>query len=71
VLVTGVLRRSGAAEAGVKLGDIIAKFDDQPVRDEKSIFEALALKVPGDPVTLTILRDQDTIQLEATLGAWE
>ena len=71
VVVSGVLRRSGAARAGIKLGDIITRIDDQPVYDEKAFYEALALKVPGDLIQVTILRGEEELQLKVKLGASE
>ena len=71
IVVTGLFRRSGAARAGVKLGDIITIIDDQPMHDEKALREVMAVKAPGDAVVLTILRDEETIQLKAVLGSFE
>lgn len=68
VVVTRLMRRSGASRAGVRPGDIITHIDEQPVYDSSTFNEALALKVPGDSTVLTLLRDGREIQLEATLG---
>lgn len=68
VLVQRVLRSSAAATAGVQRGDIIVRVDDQPMLDDRTIHEYMALQLPGDPIVLTILRDEKEIQLQATLG---
>lgn len=68
VLVQRVFRDSAAARAGMKRGDIIVRVDDQPMLDDRTIHEYMALQVPGDPVVVTVLRDNKEIQLEATLG---
>lgn len=68
LVVDRVLRRSAASRAGVKRGDLITHLDDQPMLDGRAIHEAMALQVPGDPITLTILRQGGTLQLEVTLG---
>lgn len=68
VLVQRVFRRSAASRAGMKPGDVIVRVDDQPMLDDRTIHEYMALQLPGDPVLLTVLRDGEEIQLEATLG---
>lgn len=68
VVVTRVMRRSGASRAGVQPGDIITQIDDQPTYDSSTMSEALALKVPGDLITVALIRGDEVIQLEVTLG---
>ncbi len=51
-------------------GDIVTAVNDKPVTDWMSLFEYLELETQvGDSVTLTIIRDGQTIELELTLMA--
>jgi len=68
VVVQRVMRRTAAARAGVQRGDILTRVGDQAIYDDRAVHEAMALQVPGDPITLTLLREGQEIQLEATLG---
>lgn len=45
-----------AWQAGLRSGDVVVEFNGQPVRLER--FQSLAARLlPGDPVSLTVLRD--------------
>ncbi len=71
VLVERVMRRSAAARAGIQIGDVITRVGDQAMYDDRAVHEAMALQVPGDPITVTVLRDGRELQLQATLGGVE
>ena len=47
---------SAAEKAGLKIGDIIIKIDRKIVNKVGELQEAIALKKPGDKVTVTVLR---------------
>ena len=69
--------RGPAAEAGLKstrrvpggivLGDIIIAIDGKPVRNRLELERALAKAKVGDTITLTIVRDQDRLEVPLTL----
>ncbi len=67
IRVEQVTRRSGAAEAGLKEGDILAKFDGKELRRPSRLTELLDGKKAGDKVTLTVIRDNKEVELKATL----
>ncbi|MBV8879085.1 MAG: PDZ domain-containing protein, partial [Planctomycetaceae bacterium] len=46
-----------AARAGVRTGDVVDKIDGKPVATMKALAEALQEKAPGEPRTLTLVRD--------------
>jgi serine protease Do len=67
VMVDGVALDSGAAEAGVLVGDVITAADGQAVADINALRLALGRRVAGDSVELTIRRAGQTITLTVTL----
>lgn len=61
-----VVPNSPAAKAGIKEGDIIVKFDGQPVNEDNPLNSYINKKKPGDTVTLTVLRDGKEQQIKVT-----
>ena len=81
VLVVGVERGSGAAEAGLRgtelsrngrqvtqVGDVIQAIDGEPVGSQGELRAVLDRYQPGDDVTITLLRDGDTLDVVVTLS---
>ncbi len=81
VLVAGVERGSGAAEAGLRgtelsrngrqvtqVGDVIQAIDGEPVTSQGELRAVLDRYQPGDDVTVTILRDGDILEVVVTLS---
>jgi S1-C subfamily serine protease len=83
-LVTDVVDGSPADKAGLKGstdettfqlqhvktgGDVIVGVDGKPVPTSTDLSELIAAKKPGDVVTLEVIRDNDTHQVQVTLGA--
>lgn len=61
LLVGEVFKKSGAAKAGVKPGDIIVKIDHIKIRKFSDLVGYLRSKRPNDKVQLHLLRDGETI----------
>jgi serine protease Do len=57
VYVTGFGDNSGAADAGLKTGDVITKIDNTAVTDFADLSIAIGSKRPGDKVMVTYLRN--------------
>ncbi|MGP3753751.1 S1C family serine protease [Streptomyces sp. IBSNAI001] len=57
-----------AAEAGLKAGDVITKFNDTTVESGPTLIGEIWTHKPGDKVTLTYKRDGKTATAELTLG---
>ena len=81
-LVTAVAQGSVAAEKGLRGareeivlgnyiipwgGDFIVAVDDRPIAAKSTLSEALALKLAGDTVKLTIVRDGEELQVDLVL----
>jgi S1-C subfamily serine protease len=50
-------------------GDIIVALNDKPVRDMDDLILNISQQDPGDTVTLTVLRDGEAVEIQATLDA--
>ncbi len=59
-----------ADKAGVKTGDIIAKFESQSISSFEQLVEVISEHVPGDEVTLKIIREKKEFTLPCTLTDW-
>ncbi|MFI1930666.1 trypsin-like peptidase domain-containing protein [Streptomyces sp. NPDC020330] len=60
-----------AAEAGLKAGDVITKFDDTVIDSGPTLIGEIWTRKPGEKVTLTYERDGKTATAEVTLGQRE
>lgn len=67
VLVAEVFKKSGAYKAGLKSGDIIKKIDNLKISKFSDLTGYLRSKRPNDLVNLTILRDDENMELPVTL----
>jgi serine protease Do len=65
--VAAVQTGSGAAAAGLRVGDVITAVDGMTIKGYDDLAAQLAGKQPGTKVTLTIQRDQAEQQLVVTL----
>ena len=74
VVINGVSPDSPAEQAGLQVGDIVTRFRGEALRAEKDEdigqFQRLvALTGIGETVALEVVRGDETVQLQATLGA--
>ncbi|MDO8506007.1 MAG: trypsin-like peptidase domain-containing protein [Candidatus Limnocylindria bacterium] len=68
ITVSAVSRGSPAESAGIRVGDIITKLNDQQI-DQEHPLNSLMLKTrPSDRVRVTLIRDGQTQVVEVTLG---
>ena len=82
VYVVSVIADSPASDAGLVAadttdsgdmgtgGDIITAVDGQSVTSVQDLSQYIRTKSVGDTVTLTVLRDGQTISVNVTLGTW-
>lgn len=66
-VVTRVLKNSAAAEAGVKIGDVITAIDGEKLLSADSLRNTIGLLMVGETITIDILRDGNKKQLKATV----
>ena len=67
--VTSVGDGTPAAQAGLKVGDVIIAVNGERVESADSLVGHVREKSTGDKVTLTVLRDGTSIEVSATLAA--
>jgi len=68
VLVVQIVPGSAAAQAGIKVRDVVTKINDQVIDNEHPVATIMTKFRPGDKVTLTIIRDGNTVKVDVTLG---
>jgi serine protease Do len=69
VVIREVTPDSPAAQAGITLGDIIIKVDNFEVAGTADLRALLSSLPAGQAITLSAIRDQQALELKATLGA--
>lgn len=62
-----VLEDSAAEEAGIEVGDLIIRIDNDEIASAKELQEFIADQSPGNRIKLTILRNNRTLTLTARL----
>jgi membrane-associated protease RseP (regulator of RpoE activity) len=68
IAVFNVLASSPAEKAGLKAGDQILSYGGQRVFDVRELNDLTLQGTPGQPVTLEVQRDQQTVQLVIPRG---
>ncbi len=67
--IEGISEGTSAADAGLQKGDVILKWDDEPLNDMGELATHLREKNPGDVITLHIKRDGSEQDVKVTLKA--
>ncbi len=67
-LIGGGTTAGGDPDEG---GDVITAFDGQTLASIEDLIDFLNTKAAGDEVTLTVVRDEQTLELSVTLAAFE
>lgn len=68
VYVTSISANSPASQAGLQRGDIITKIDSVTLDANHSYLNTLYTYKPGDQVTLSVVRNGQTLQVQVKLG---
>lgn len=69
LVVTAVAEGGPAAKAGLRPGDVITRFNAEPIEDVRRSMYDIALLRPGDSLRITARRDGETLELTAVVGA--
>ena len=65
--VREVVKGSAAADAGIKVGDIITHLDGQKLTEENTLSQVIRTKKVGDSIKVRVFRDGATLDLTAKL----
>jgi serine protease Do len=68
-LVAKVVPDSAAEQAGIKVGDVILKFNGTPIIDAGQLSQHVGVIAPGEKASLEIWRNGKSMDLTATLGS--
>jgi len=68
VLITDVFDRGPAELAGIRVGDIITHINRHPIRDTRDVLDEVAQGKPGDEISISGIREQQSFVTRATLG---
>jgi len=63
-----VVPGSGAEKAGLKEGDIILEVNKEKITPRNSLAKIIQNYNPGDKIILKVLRGEETMEIQATLG---
>ncbi len=63
-----IVADSPAEKAGIQIGDIVTKIDNQSINTETTISDFIQTKKVGDKIKLDVWSDGDTKAVEATLA---
>jgi serine protease Do len=69
-IVAWVTEHGPADAAGLQIGDIIMRFDDEVPTDERDLLRKIASSTPGRQVKLDVLRNGQHVDVPVTLGEW-
>lgn len=67
VRITQVMDNSAAMDAGLQQGDVLVRINDQSVNGWQQVQQRIGTMQAGDNVQLTVLRDGEEQQIQATL----
>lgn len=68
VYVAEVKEDGAAGTAGLEASDVILEINNQPVNESNQLQEKVAMHYPGDVLTMTVWRDGNTFDIDATLA---
>jgi serine protease Do len=67
-LIGQVVTGSPAEQAGLQANDVITAVDNQPLKNDSDLGQFLNTHKPGDQVTLTVARGNQSMSIKVTLG---
>jgi len=68
-LVVEVSPGRAADKGGIRHGDIVVKIDGVPIEDTRQLIDTVSAMQPGTDVSLTLIRDGKTMDVEVELEA--
>jgi 2-alkenal reductase len=68
IYISEVGSGSPAAQAGLKVGDIVTRLEDDEINETNTFINLLFKYKPNDTITLTFIRQNEEMQTDITLG---
>jgi hypothetical protein len=68
VLLSAVRADSPAERAGLQGGDVIVRIDETPIHNIYDFVHVLKTRRPGDTIRIVVVRNDERLTLQATLG---
>ncbi len=68
-LISDVLTASPAEKAGLKRGDVVVKFEGEPITEFTSLSKKVGMKEPGTSCELEVVRDGKSEKISVVLGS--
>jgi len=69
-IISKVFEDGPAAKAGLRVGDVILRFDDQKPPDERALLRNIVTAHPGETVKLTVWRAGHEFETKPTIIEW-
>ena len=66
--IEDTVEHGAAAAAGILGGDVVVKFGEAEIGDTDSLRAAIRARTPGDEVSVTLKRGEETVTVEVVLG---
>ncbi len=66
-LISEVMPEGPAAQAGLQQGDIVLEFAGTTINDANTLKDKVAQTSPGSTATITVIRDDNTKEVEVTI----
>ena len=66
--VTEVFPNSGADRGGIAVDDVLQKINGQRISNRAELKKIISQAQPGDRLSIEVLRGEQTLRLDATLG---
>lgn len=67
-LVSDISPGSPAEKAGLQRGDVVVKFDGEPIKEFTSLSKLVGMKAPGTSSKITVLRNGEPKEISVVLG---
>lgn len=68
--LTSIIKGTGAEAAVLKADDKVTKMNETPISCSKEAMNFIRSKKPGDLIKIQVVRNNETILIDATLGSW-
>jgi S1-C subfamily serine protease len=68
--LTSVIKGTGAESATLQADDKITKMNQTPISCSKEAMKFIQNKQPGDLIKIQVLRNNENVLIDATLGSW-